>query len=147
MHLFGSRTTTFVSRLSAVVLAAAAAGALGTATANAAPASSGGGCTTGFYIEGCLSASGSHLEPDLYVLNNSGCSYVSIVLYNAGNDATIWQDANVNNGCAVGIHGPWALDTANSNVFDGATYYAKATIHFTNGSSEGAVSPNETFSY
>ena len=98
-------------------------------------------------VGGLLLPGGWDLEPDLYVLNNSGCSYVTIVLYNAENDATIWQDAKVTNGCALGIHGPWALDIANSNVFDGATYYVIATMHLTNGSSEGAVSPNETFSY
>jgi hypothetical protein len=63
MRLFGSRTTTFVSRIAAVVLAVGTAGALGTATAHA---SSGGGCHYGggsgySYVVACISASGYEL--------------------------------------------------------------------------------------
>lgn len=147
MRLSGSRTTIFIARLAAAVLAVAAAGALGTATADASPASSGGGCTNGSPIRACISASGSHLEPDLYVINNSGCSYVSVEVLNAANGAIAWQDDRVNNGCAPGIHGPWALDTANSGVADGGTYYTVATMVFTNGTSAMAISVNETLSY
>jgi hypothetical protein len=138
---------TFASRLAAVALAVATAGALGAATANASAASSGGGCATGSHIKGCISASGSHLEPDLYTLNNSGCSSVGIEVLNASNSAIVWQDDVVNSGCTVGIHGPWALDTANSSVVNGGTYYTVAWMNFTNGTSNQVISQNETLSY
>ena len=144
MRILASRTTTFVSRLSAVLLAVAAASAVGTTTANA---SSGGGCATGAHLESCISASGSHLEPDIYVLHDSGCSYVSVEVLNASNGAIAWQDDQVNGGCALGIHGPWALDTANSSVANGGTYYTVATMTLTNGTSDMTISHNETLSY
>ena len=148
MRLSGSRATTFASRLSAGVLAVAALGALGTATANAAPASSGGGCAKQTHIEGCISASGSHLEPDLYTLNNSGCASVGIEVVDASSGVPVWQNDNVNNGCALGIHGPWALDTANSGVQDNHTYYTVAWMDFTNNSlPEQVLTLNETLSY
>ena len=148
MRLFGSRTTAFAARLAAVALTVAAAGALGTATANAAPASSGGGCLTwGGYFSACISASGSHLEPNFYTTNNANCASVTITVINNANNAVVWEDDAVNNGCALGIHGPWALDTANSGVTNGGSYAVIMYMTFKNGTNQGGWSPNETLSY
>jgi hypothetical protein len=128
------------------------ASALGTATAHA---SSGGGCNDGggsgySYVVACISASGAKLEPNLYVLDNSPpCTSVSIWVNNANeNQLTVWSDQTVNNGCALGIHGPWPLTSANTpGIVDGDTYYVYVRMNFRSGGYELLESPTEVLKY
>ena len=130
-------------------MAVATIGALGTATANAAPASSGGGCNSDVYVEACISASGSHLESDFYTLqNNSRCKVVSILVIDAATGDIVKQFDGVTGGCALGHHGPFGLDSTDPGIVNGHSYYSEAVYNFTDGGPSARVpSPHEIFSY
>ena len=73
---------------------------------------------------------------------------MGIEVINVNEDAIIWQDELVNDGCAPGIHGPWEVDSANSpGVINGDTYYAVAAYYFPGGVTEKVGSPEEVLSY
>lgn len=117
----------------------------------AAHASSGGGCNTNNQITACISASGNRLEPDLYVHTSSGCSHVSIWVEDETTSRVIWTDSTVTNGCAVGHHGPWPLDSANTSgqVVNGHKYQTTAEFDLVNAphGNPAAVSGVLTLSY
>ena len=140
MRLSGSRTRTIVSRLSVFVLAVAAAGALGTATANA---STGGGCLTKDGYSACISASGSSLEPDYYSLVDNGCIGIEVQVLDANGGKLMWEHNAGSAGCTVGKHGPWAVNSGNSSVVNGGSYITVVS----NEDGSVAVSPSETLSY
>jgi len=135
-------------RLSVAVLAAAAVGAINMPAANA---SSGGGCAAANgSTTVCISASGSHLEPDYYINNSAGtCSSVAVWVDDLNdNSLTIWSDSTVNSGCVTGHHGPWALDSSNTSggVVNGHRYVAYMQINGSSGTAK-LESPAETLSY
>jgi hypothetical protein len=128
MRYLGSQFPKSMMRPAVSVLFATAFTAMAIPTAHA---SSGGGCNTNNQITACISASGDRLEPDLYVHTSSGCSHVSIWVDDETTSRTIWRDDTVTDGCAVGHHGPWALDSANTSgqVVNGHKYQATAEFN------------------
>lgn len=60
----------------------------------------------------------------------------------------LWQDTDVTDGCDEGIHGPWALDSANTDgrLVSGHVYETACLMYLANGDvTASSVSPNETF--
>lgn len=149
------RTIVVASAKTAVQLAAVAIAAVlvGAFNASVAHASSGGGCTTddSGSVRACLSANGDRLEPDLYVLKAANCESVSITVYDITTSKTVWSDSVVNNGCVAGHHGPWPLDSANTNglVVNGHVYQTGVVIKTSvNGTTyHVVVSPYLTLAY
>ena len=126
--------------LSLAVLATAFTGTvLASGTANA---SSGGGCTTatagGASVKACISASGANLEPDGYILANSGCAeaYLEIIDETSGT-----VNAVIDYSCSLGHKGPVAYGGIN-----GHSYYSKLFLVTASGSTiVSASSPVEKF--
>jgi hypothetical protein len=109
-------------------------------TANA---STGGGCgsdtVAGGSVKACISASGANLEPDGYVLSNSECSTVHIILTDQTTKTNV-LDYNV--GCGLGHIGPFAYKGVN-----GHKYVTLVDLITYDGSTLAvAVSPTEAFS-
>jgi hypothetical protein len=131
MVKISSPTLKYMMRLSVAALAIAAVGVFDLPAANA---STGGGCpAANGPTRQCISASGDRLEPDYYIDSNGGhCSNVSIWVDDVtpSKPVRIWTDQSVNNGCVTGHHGPWALDSANTNggVANGHIYVAYMSI-------------------
>lgn len=148
MRLLGSGSTRLLLLASVVV---GVSSLMAGVNAPAARASSGGGCWSegNTQVSACISASGSHLEPDLYVLNNSNCQSVEVIVADITSNKVIWSDDNVTSGCTLGVHGPWALDSANTDggLVSGHEYYTTVYMILANSSvyDVGAVSPTETF--
>jgi hypothetical protein len=108
-------------------------------------ASSGGGCdvsgvVSGMEVEACISASGSNLEPDGYIIRNSGCRSVTIYLYTGGGAGV--NQWNVS--CSGGHKGPipQALPGGNHGYF-----YVEMTMFNSSGGFVNVESPDEYFSY
>jgi hypothetical protein len=139
-----TRTSLLVRRCATLVAAAALTAVTGALPANAAvvhPNSSGGGCRTASgspSIEGCLSASGQWLEPDAYIINNSGCQSAEIIVHDVTAD-DVQEDVTFS--CSLGHHGPYPVIGVN-----GHTYYTLAIIHGAN-LDTFVASPNLTLSF
>lgn len=101
-------------------LAVAAAATMGAVlmpgTANA---STGGGCATfsgaGDTLEPCISASGHYVEPDGYIIKNTGCASAYLQLFNEV-DGTVLATHNV--GCSLGHKGPFPYLGTNGQKYE-----------------------------
>jgi hypothetical protein len=120
-----------VTALAGVAVAAGPAGA-----------SSGGGCgIAGFDVVACISASGSYIEPDMYILadTNSHCTDVTFQVIDDTAGRGIFA---THVGCAAGHHGPWPIAGVN-----GHRYHTVATMTTSTGGPQNASSsPELTFS-
>ena len=100
----------------AAIAAAAAAVVLVPGTALA---SSGGGCRTtdssNSDLEACISASGAYLEPDGYIISETGsCSTSYLILDDLTAGTTV---AKYNIGCGTGHYGPFANKGVNGHEY------------------------------
>lgn len=101
-------------------LAVAAAATMGVlAVPGTANASSGGGCGTfsgaGETLESCISASGAYLEPDGYIIKNTGCAYAFVDLVNPANDALLSRHQV---SCSLGHKGPFPYAGTNGQQYE-----------------------------
>lgn len=125
--------------------AAAAAGVVAAVvmTPGTASASSGGGCSTvqgsGGKVSACLSASGSDLEPDAYILSATTCTTTYIELFDDTTGSGPLAEENV--GCGVGHYGPFAYKGVNGHQY----YTVVVMVHGTTNVAQ-AGSPDETLS-
>ncbi|WP_435126219.1 hypothetical protein [Actinacidiphila sp. bgisy144] len=124
------------------VAATAAAGIL--MMPGTAQASSGGGCTSawaddGDQVSACISASGSNLEPDGYVIDASVCTTAHVLLADE-TTKTLVLDYNV--GCGTGHVGPFAYKGVNGHKYQSEVYIEESNIQIVS-----AASPVETLSY
>jgi hypothetical protein len=97
---------------------AVAAIALGTTVfaASVASASTGGGCgVTRGNVAACVSASGSHVEPDLYITSvPSNCQFVVFELIDDSRGAVVLKETV---SCKAGHSGPWAFAGINGHYY------------------------------
>lgn len=100
--------------------------------AGPASASTGGGCgATQGDVTACISASGSNVEPDLYIAGvPAGCNFV---VFQAIDDSTGGVVQTVKVPCVVGHHGPYPFVGVNGH------YYKSWAQMSTTG---GALSPS-----
>ncbi|MFC1409307.1 hypothetical protein ACEZCY_10555 [Streptacidiphilus sp. N1-12] len=85
------------------------------------PFSSGGGCSTnsadGNKAEGCISASGSLVKGDAYVITAGDCVSTTLTLW----DLTANTSHTVNGNCALGHHGVISITGVKGHKY--ATYF------------------------
>lgn len=135
------RSSWAVPRVSAVVVAVAAAGMMDIATAHA---SSGGGCnqnTIGatFAVQVCVSAHGSSLLPDYYIIREQGWASAEFTLVDATTDIVVQDLKNLPSG--VGHHGPYSWNAPTN----GHQYFSALRLTSGSVSLNGGTSPLETF--
>lgn len=147
MHQTGSLWTKAISRICAVVFAAAAIGAIDTSVASA---SSGGGCKDIDGLSACISA-GANLDPDIYTpgrMASNPCLQIRVQVIDLTTNQTAWTSPDGNNYCNPGHHGPWALNGSNTSgvVKHGDNYHTVVTMYVEVGNPFVATSPTEHFS-
>ncbi|NUQ99891.1 MAG: hypothetical protein HOY79_26195 [Streptomyces sp.] len=140
-HISSRLVRSLVLPLAGAALAVATA-ALPASAATVRPDSSGGGCSSSGGspdVEACISASGSYLEPDAYIINNSGCVSAGWRLYDTTSGSNVLEQ-EVSMGCADGHYGPYGFAGIKGHSYRTLAYINTANI------TNFAESPTEYFS-